>query len=88
VVGHQVFDGKQRLTGTGGLYIIDPSGKKLGRHRQRRLRGRRLENSVLLYAHEPWYVQGQDSRRAAVTEKRCRAQLLYCAVCADRFTGE
>ena len=23
-----------------------------------------MENSVLLRAHEPWYVQGQDSRRA------------------------
>jgi hypothetical protein len=31
IVCHQEFDGKEWLKCTGGLYIIDPSGKKLGR---------------------------------------------------------
>jgi hypothetical protein len=48
---------------------LRPASPKKGGGRTRtqltaRLRGRRLENSALLYAHEPWYVQGQDSRRA------------------------
>ncbi len=62
--------------GSGGLYIIDPNGKKLGRivHGfantvQRRLRWRRLEDGLFLHAHEPRLVQGQDRRRAGAGRK-------------------
>ena len=55
--------------GAGGIYILDPQGKKLGRivhgaarHHQYGVRGRRLENALLHHPHPARHGEGERFR--------------------------
>ena len=68
--------------GAGGIWILDPQGKKLGRivhglsrHHQYRLRRRRLENPLLHQPHPSGLGQREDRRHCRCRRRRQEKRL-------------
>ena len=84
-------EGNVYCGGAGGIWIMDPNGKKLGRivhgaarHHQPRLRRRRLENPVLHQPQPPRLGQCEDSGHPGADAEPIRAH--WSAFRSDRPT--